>query len=68
MSMTDSELDHVYTLLCQTMTAAGETRSPLLLARFALLAMDTIGDAGVIEKLIEDAAAGLPADRFVATL
>jgi hypothetical protein len=50
------ELDAVYTSLCKTMTRVGEPASPLFLARFALLAMERIGDIAVIEALIADAA------------
>jgi hypothetical protein len=51
-----AELDAVYTSLCKTLTRIGEPASPLFLARFALLAMERIGDATVIEALIADAA------------
>ena len=51
-----AELDAVYTSLCKTMTRVGEPASPLFLARFALLAMERIGDAAVIEALIAAAA------------
>ena len=51
-----AELDAVYTSLCKTMTRVGEPASPLFLARFALLAMECIGDATVIERLIASAA------------
>lgn len=51
-----AELDAVYTSLCKTMTRVGEPASPLFLARFALLAMERIGDATVIEELIASAA------------
>jgi hypothetical protein len=54
--MTDSELDAVYTRLCQTMTQLGENQAPLFLARFAMLAMDRLGDAAVAEQLIDAAA------------
>lgn len=50
------ELDAVYTHFCRTMTRVGEPASPLFLARFALLAMDRIGDVGTIERLIDAAA------------
>ena len=45
--MTDSELDAVYTRLCKAMTQLGEANAPLFLARFALLAIDRIGDVEV---------------------
>ncbi|MGU7782562.1 hypothetical protein [Burkholderia sp. PU8-34] len=58
--ITDSERDAVYTELCHTMTRIGETDTPLFLARFALLAIDALGDASVAARLIADAGAGLP--------
>ncbi|MEP6589395.1 MAG: hypothetical protein ABJA84_11640 [Polaromonas sp.] len=54
--MTDSELDAVYTRLCKTMTQLGETRAPLFLARFAMLAIDRLGDGEVAQQLIDAAA------------
>jgi hypothetical protein len=45
MTMTDTELDAVYTRLCKTMTQLGEPPRRAVLARFALLAIDRIGDA-----------------------
>jgi hypothetical protein len=41
------------------MTELGETRAPLFLARFALLAMTRIGDAGVVQSLTDAAAADI---------
>jgi len=59
--MTDSELDVVYTRLCKTMTELGEPNTPLFLARFALLAIERIGNAqtalGLIDAAHEDLAA-----------
>ena len=57
--MIDSELDAVYTRLCKTMTELGEARSPLFLARFALLAIDQIDDANAALQLIDDASEGI---------
>ena len=57
--MTDSELDNVYTRLCTTMTALGGANAALYLARFALLAITHIGDAGVAHGLIDAAARDL---------
>ncbi len=54
--MTDSELDAVYTRLCKTMTQLGENQAPLFLARFAMLAIDRLGDAAVAQQLIDAAA------------
>lgn len=59
--MTEAELDAAYTHLCKTMTELGEARAPLLLARFALLAMVRIGDAGVVQRLTDAAAADIAA-------
>jgi hypothetical protein len=62
--MTDSELDTVYTHLCKTMTGLGEANSPLFLARFALLAIERIGDAqaclGLIDAAGENVSAAAP--------
>jgi len=61
--MTDSELDSVYTHLCKTMTGLGEANEPLFLARFALLAIERIGDAqaclGLIDAAGENVAASV---------
>ena len=57
--MTDSDLDAVYTLLCKTMTRLGEPMAPLFLARFALLAIDRIGDAQAARQLVDAAAEDL---------
>lgn len=57
--MTDSELDAVYTRLCKTMTQLGEPNTPLFLARFALLAIDRIGDGEAAQRLIDAAAEDL---------
>jgi hypothetical protein len=54
-TMTDAELDSVYTTLCKTMTQVGEADAPLFLARFALLAIQKIGDVEVALGLIEAA-------------
>ena len=53
--MTESELDSVYTQLCETMTEIGEARSPLFLARFALLAIAKIDDVATVQRLIANA-------------
>lgn len=54
--MTDTELDAVYTRLCKTMTQLGEAHAPLFLARFAMLAIDRLGDAAVAQQLLDAAA------------
>ena len=60
--MTEAELDIAYTHLCKTMTELGEARAPLFLARFALLAMVRIGDADVVQRLTDAAAADIAAE------
>ena len=57
--MTDLQLDTVYTTLCKTMTRLGEPNAPLFLARFALLAIERLGDAEVAQGLIDAAAEDL---------
>lgn len=57
--MTETQLDSVYTQLCNTMTELGEANSPLFLARFAMLAIDSIGDAQAVQRLIADARDGM---------
>jgi Protein of unknown function (DUF2783) len=57
--MTDAELDLLYTHLCRTTTDLGERNASLFLARFALLAMERLGDAGVVRELIDAAAQDL---------
>ena len=57
--MTESELDSVYTQLCQTMTELGEARSSLFLARFALLAITEIDGMAVAQRLIAEAGEGM---------
>lgn len=56
--MTDAELDAVYTRLCKKMTELGEASAPLFLARFALLAIEKIGDAETSLGLIDAARDG----------
>ena len=53
--LTDQELDEVYTQACYTMTEVGETRTPLFLARLALLLMKEVGDSKRIWSAIEAA-------------
>jgi hypothetical protein len=58
-AMTDSDLDIVYTRLCKTMTQLGQPNTSLFLARFAMLAIDTIDDPAVALNLIDDASEGM---------
>lgn len=57
--MTEGELDTLYTQFCKIVTDLGEARSPLFLARFALLAMIEIDDVTALQKLIADAREGI---------
>lgn len=57
--MKDHDLDTVYTALCKTMTDLGADRTPLFLARFALLAIARIDDPDAAIRIVDDAAAGL---------
>jgi hypothetical protein len=59
-AMTDSDLDLIYTRLCKTMTQLGEPNTSLFLARFAMLAINTIDDPAVALSLIDDAREGMP--------
>ncbi|PQV49349.1 hypothetical protein [Paraburkholderia sp. BL21I4N1] len=61
--MTDSDLDLVYTTLCKTLTAQGETQAPLYLARLTLLCMTELDDPRRALALIE--AARLPASSGI---
>lgn len=51
--MSDSELDIVYTRLCITMTPPGESQAAWLLARFAMPAMDRLGDAAMVQQRMD---------------
>ncbi|WP_345816321.1 hypothetical protein AAGS40_18985 [Paraburkholderia sp. PREW-6R] len=57
--MTDSDLDLVYTTLCNALTQQGEGQAPLYLARLAMLCITEFDDAPRALALIE--AARLPA-------
>ena len=57
--MTESELDSLYGELCSAVSEAGEAQAPLLLARFALLAMEALDDPQRVRELL--ASARLPA-------
>ena len=57
--LSEAELDAVYTQFCHQMTALGEAQAPLFMARFALLAMNRIGDAAAVQQLMAQAAKDL---------
>lgn len=50
--MTDDQLDLLYGELCRSVTQAGAAQAPLLLARFALLAIGAIDDPSRIRALL----------------
>lgn len=58
-ALSPTDLDAVYTELCQTLTTLGEPQAPLMLARFALLAITELGDAATARRLMAAAAEGL---------
>jgi hypothetical protein len=61
--MSNEELAAVYTHLCHVMTRVGEKDAPLLLARFALLAIGEIDDAQSATRLIDAASAAIDQER-----
>jgi hypothetical protein len=50
--MTETELDSLYSELCLTLSKVGEAGAPLLLARFALLAIGEIDDVERVRALL----------------
>ena len=55
-TLSDTDLDAVYTDFCKTMTLVGEANAQQFLARFSLLAISHIGNREVICGLIAAAA------------
>ena len=53
--MNESDLDTLYGELCRIVSEAGEGAAPLLLARFALLAIEQIGDPERVRALLASA-------------
>lgn len=53
--LTETELAEAYTATCHAVTAAGD-KSPLYLARLALLLMQELGDPKRIDAAIQQAA------------
>ncbi len=62
--MSSDELDEVYTQLCTTLGAHGQSQAPLILARLSLLLITRLDDAAAARQCIEAAVQGLaaPAD------
>ena len=57
--MTAQELDDLYTRLCHGLTAAGEEKTPLILARLVLLMMRRSDSLETCRADIDDALHGL---------
>jgi len=53
--MTESDLDSLYGEVCRAVSEVGEARGPLLLARFALLAIGEIDDPERVRGLLASA-------------
>ena len=60
---TDGDRDDVYTDCCHAVSAVGQEREALFLARLAMLLAEEIGDAGRVRALIKAALDGLPEQR-----
>ena len=50
--MTESELDSIYGELCRALSEVGQAGAPLLLARFALLAIGEIDSSERVRALL----------------
>ena len=59
--MNAQELDDVYTKLGYALTEVGEEKTPMVLARLALLLMQRVGDAGAVSAAIDAAVEGFRA-------
>ncbi|MBS0219614.1 MAG: hypothetical protein JSR91_02625 [Proteobacteria bacterium] len=57
--MTAQELDDLYTRLCHGLTAAGEGKTPMILARLVMLMMRRSESAATCRADIDDALYGL---------
>jgi len=53
--LTPSELDQLYTSLCEGLTEVGDERTPTVLARLSMLLMHEVGDAPRIAAAISEA-------------
>jgi hypothetical protein len=53
--MTETELESIYGELCLALSQVGEAGAALFLARFALLAIDEIDNAGRVRVLMMSA-------------
>ena len=59
--MNPQELDDVYTKLGYALTEVGEEKTPMVLARLALLLMQRVGDAAAVSAAIDAAVEGFRA-------
>jgi hypothetical protein len=60
--MTEPQLDEIYTQTCRTMSALGDAKAPLFLARLCLLLIHELDDADRAKRAIVQAAADLAPD------
>lgn len=54
-AINETELDGLYGELCRAISEVGRERTPLLLARFALLAVGEIGDLERVRQMLTSA-------------
>jgi hypothetical protein len=54
-AMDESDLDSLYGEFCRALSDVGEAQAPLLLARFALLAIAEIGDVERVQRILTSA-------------
>ena len=54
-AISETELDGIYGELCRAISQVGEANAPLLLARFALLAIAEIGDVERVQRILTSA-------------
>ena len=54
-AINETEIDSLYRELCCAISEVGEARAPLLLARFALLAIGEIGDVERVRWILASA-------------
>jgi hypothetical protein len=54
-AISETELDSIYGELCRAISQVGEANAPLLLARFALLAIAEIGDVERVQRILTSA-------------
>jgi hypothetical protein len=55
MTIGESDLDNLYGEFCRALSDVGEAQAPLLLARFALLAIAEIDDVERVQRILTSA-------------